>query len=116
MKRVIAASEGRTGIDAYLYAIGEANAETLEELYMQRKEGVFLTEKLDAYFTERLVVPKVIKAKAESVLTVLRRRFKNVPQEIETAVLAMTDLIALESLLEHAIDSDTMDEFATSLK
>jgi hypothetical protein len=112
MECVITASEGRTGIDAYLYAIGEANAETLEELYMQKKEGVILTEKLDAIF----ITPRVANGKAKSVLTVLRKRFRNVPLEIETAVLAMTDLIALESLLEHAVDCETLDEFSTALK
>ena len=49
------------------------------------------------------------------VLKALRRKFKQVPTEIEEAVLARTDSIALESLLEHAIDSDTLDEFAEGL-
>jgi hypothetical protein len=39
-----------------------------------------------------------------------------VPKGVEEAILAMTDLIALESLLEHAIDSETMSDFATALK
>ena len=55
------------------------------------------------------------KGGAKMVLTVLRRRFKQVPQHIEEAVLAKTDSIVLESLLEHAIDSETLDEFATML-
>jgi hypothetical protein len=50
------------------------------------------------------------------VLKAIRRKFKQVPQEIEDAVLAMSDPIALESLLEHAIDSDTLGKFATALK
>ena len=41
--------------------------------------------------------------------------FKNVPKEIEEAVSAMSDPIALESLLVHAIDSETLDEFETAL-
>jgi len=53
--------------------------------------------------------------KAEAVLTTLRRKFKKVPQEIEAAVLAMSDPIALESVLEHAIDSNTLEDFATIL-
>ena len=53
--------------------------------------------------------------KAEAVLAVLRRNFKNVPEHIEQVVLAMTDPIALESVLMHAIDSKTLDEFATVL-
>jgi len=49
------------------------------------------------------------------VLTFLRKKFKKVPKRIEQAVLAMSDSIALESLLEHAIDSTTLEEFATVL-
>jgi hypothetical protein len=112
IRRVIVASEGRTGIDAYLYAIGEANVETLEELYMQRKEGIFLSEKLDAYFHERLTVPRTAKA----ILTVLRARFKRVPKEVEESILAMTDLIALDSWLVHAATCQSIDEFATALE
>ena len=50
------------------------------------------------------------------VLKALRRKFKQVPQEIEESVLSMSDPIALESLLEHAIDSETLDEFAEALR
>jgi hypothetical protein len=56
-----------------------------------------------------------VRGKAEAVLAVLRKRFETVPKEIEEEVLAMSDSIALESLLEHAIDSKTLDEFATML-
>jgi hypothetical protein len=58
----------------------------------------------------------VAKGKAEMVLTAVQKKFKDVPQEIEDAVLAMSDPIALKSLLEHAIDSDTLDEFSTALQ
>jgi predicted transposase YdaD len=53
--------------------------------------------------------------KAEMVLKALRRKFKQVPQGIEDTILSMSDQIALESLLEHAIDSETLDEFVTAL-
>ena len=49
------------------------------------------------------------------VLKALRAKFKQIPREIERAVLERSDPIALESLLEHAIDSETLDEFATAL-
>jgi hypothetical protein len=35
---------------------------------------------------------------------------------VEKAILAMSDPIALESLLAQAIQSDTMDEFAEALE
>ena len=53
--------------------------------------------------------------KAEMVLTALRKKFKKVPKQIEQAVLAMSDPIALESVLEHVFDSNTLEEFATIL-
>ena len=56
------------------------------------------------------------RGQAKAVLTTLRKRFKNVPEGIEESVLAMSDPIALESLLETALDSDTLDEFAEVLK
>ena len=50
------------------------------------------------------------------VLKALRRKFKKIPKGIEEAVLTMSDPIALESLLEHAIDSNTLDEFVAALR
>jgi len=57
----------------------------------------------------------VIKTKAEMVLNAIRRKFKQVPKEIEDTVLAMTDPIALESMHGHVIDSNTLDEFTSML-
>jgi hypothetical protein len=45
------------------------------------------------------------------VLAALRRKFDQVPKEIEESVQEMSDPIALKSLLEHVIDSNTMEEF-----
>jgi hypothetical protein len=57
-----------------------------------------------------------VKEKAESVLIALRTRFGKVPNDIEEAVLSMSDSIALESLLAQAIQSDTLEEFAEGLR
>jgi len=56
-----------------------------------------------------------VRAKAEMVLKALRKKFKQIPTEIEEAVLSMSDPIALASLLEHVFDSETLDEFASGL-
>jgi hypothetical protein len=53
----------------------------------------------------------VAKGKAEMVLKALHKKFKNVPPKIEESVLGMSDPIALESLLEHVFDSNTLEEF-----
>jgi hypothetical protein len=56
-----------------------------------------------------------IKWKADMLLKVLHGKFNKIPKGIEKAVFAMTDPIALESLLEHVFDCKTVDEFATML-
>ena len=45
------------------------------------------------------------------VLKALRKKFEQVPQEIEKSVLGMSDPIALESLFEHVFDSSTLEDF-----
>ena len=56
-----------------------------------------------------------VKASRNMVLKALRKKFKKVPKHVEQAVLAKSDPIALESLLEHVFDSNTLDEFAEGL-
>ena len=56
-----------------------------------------------------------VKASRNMVLKALRKKFKKVPKHIEQAVLTKSDPIALESLLEHVFDSDTLDAFAEGL-
>ena len=51
----------------------------------------------------------IAEGEAKALLKVLRTKFKKIPHEIERAVLGMSDSIALESLLEHALHSDTLD-------
>jgi hypothetical protein len=134
LERVLAAAEGREKIDAYVYTIADANAETMEELYMQRKKGVILTEKLDAYFRERYA-PLIAEGKAigvaegkaegraegevkagrEIILESLRERFSRVPKSIERAINQMNDPIALKSLAVRTANCKTLDEFTAEL-
>jgi hypothetical protein len=62
----------------------------------------------------------VTEGKAEAgrnmVLTVLRARFKRVPKDVEQAILAISDPIALESWAAQAATCQSMDEFAEALK
>jgi hypothetical protein len=50
------------------------------------------------------------------VLDDLRAKFIKIPRQIETAIRRMSDPIALESLINEAIVSQTLDEFAEALK
>ena len=49
------------------------------------------------------------------VLTVLRARFQDVPQEVESAIRQMSDPIALDSWAAQAATSLSMEEFAEAL-
>jgi hypothetical protein len=53
--------------------------------------------------------------KAETVLTVLRAKFQDVPQEVESALRQMRDPIALDSWAAQAATSLSMEEFAEAL-
>jgi len=57
----------------------------------------------------------VVKGEAKMVVNALRTRFGKVPKGIEKAIFAMSDSIALESMLVQAIQSDTLEEFADGL-
>jgi hypothetical protein len=62
-----------------------------------------------------MIEKAVVEDRAKMVLKAICAKFEKVPKRIEEAVLAMTDSVALESLLEHAIHSKTLEEFATEL-
>jgi len=132
LERFALSKEPKLPLDAYIQVIGEANAEALEDLHMQKKKGVILTEKLDAYFTEKYGPQFIaqgevrgeakgraeerIVAKAETVLTLLQTKFHRVPKGTEKAIRQMTDPIALDSLAAHILGCGSMAEFAEALK
>jgi len=126
IKRVLAAAEGREKIDAYLYTIADANAEIIGELFMRKKEGVIISEKLDGYFRERYapliaegeaigVVKGEVKVAREIILESLREKFGKVPKSIERAINQMNDPIALKSLAVRTANCKTLDEFVAEL-
>ena len=99
-------------------AMGKAFKPILKGKEKQMIKSIF-DEKYDAGVAVGVAVGEArgeAKGKAESVLKVIRTKFKKIPKEVERAVLGMSDSIALESLLEHAIYSDTLDEFAEWLR
>ena len=50
------------------------------------------------------------------VLAILEVRFNKIPKEIEKAIRSMVDLIALESLVEHAKTCQSLDEFSEAFR
>ena len=61
-----------------------------------------------------------VRGKAEAgrnmILAVLRARFKRIPKDVEKAIFAISDPIALESWAAQAATCQSMDEFAEALK
>ena len=115
-EQVAKSKDRRLPMDAFFQVIGEANAETMEEMYMRKKKGVILTEKLDAYFNEKYAIPRATETKRSAILTVLRTKFKTVPKEVERNLSQMIDSVALESWLVQAAACQSIDEFARALK
>ena len=85
--------------------------------YMERYEGLYgiINKIVEVESMPTMIEKAVVQDRAKMVLKALRRKFNQVPKEIEEAVLEKSDPIALESLLEHAIDSETLEEFAKAL-
>jgi hypothetical protein len=57
----------------------------------------------------------IAKAKAESILKLLDRRFNNVSSSIREKVLAKRDPIVLDSLMDQVFDCGSIGEFADLL-
>jgi hypothetical protein len=131
INRVLVATEGREKVDAYIHTIIEANADTMGELFMRKKEGVIFSEKLDAFFRERfapLIAEREAqgiavgeargiavgeargeaKAGREIILESLREKFGRVPKNIERAVNQMNGPIALKSLAVRTASCNTL--------
>ena len=125
LARTLTIAVDKSGTDAYIHAITNANRKKLEELQM--KKEVIYTEKLDAFFRERYasdfakdfakdLAKGKAECKAESVLTVLRARFNKIPKEIERSIRNISDPIALDSWTAQAATCQSMKEFAEALK
>ena len=131
LERFETSKESKLPMDAYLQVIVEANAEVLEDLFMRRKQGVILTEKIDAAFYEKYGPQFIAKGEAigeargeargetigeaKAILTVLRARFKKVPKDVKDAVQGVSDLTVLESWVARAATCQSMDEFAEAI-
>jgi hypothetical protein len=64
---------------------------------------------------EELFLKGKTESKIQAVLKVLNKRFKKVPRSVSQSVNSYTDLIALDSLFELALDCETLAEFEREL-
>ena len=124
LDRFSGVKEPKVPMDAYFQVIAAANIKAMEELYMRKKNGVILSEKLDAFFTEKYGAPWIAEGEArgeargkiETLLKILRARFKRVPRDVENTISKMNDPVALDSWAIHAATCESMDEFATAIR
>ena len=58
----------------------------------------------------------LLEGETKAILTILRTKFAEIPEEVENAIRQMTDPIAIESLTVHAVHSKTLNEFVTALQ
>ena len=56
-----------------------------------------------------------LKGRICAILALLQIRFGHVPKIVSERLNERTDLIALQSLFEHAAQCDSMDDFADAL-
>jgi hypothetical protein len=87
------------------------------------KEQSMIKSCLDEVRDEGIAIGKaegeaqgLARGKADTVLAVLRARFKSVPKEVEKTIRQMTDPVALDSWAVQAAVCKTMKEFAESVK
>ena len=124
LDRFSGAKEPKVPMDAYFQVIAAANIKAMEELYMRKKNGVILSEKLDAFFTEKYGAPWIAEGEArgelnkgrEVLLKILRARFKRVPRDVENTISKMIDPVALDSWAVHAATCESMDEFSSAIR
>ena len=128
LDRFSGAKEPKVPMDAYFQVIAAANIKAMEELQMRKKNGVILSEKLDAFFTEKYGAPWIAEGEARgeargkteqgrsTLLKILRARFKRVPRDVESTISKMIDPVALDSWAVHAATCEAMDEFATAIR
>jgi hypothetical protein len=72
-------------------------------------------EKMVMSILEEFLLEGEKKNKIQYILKTLNKRFKKVPKSISQSVNSYTDLIALDSLFELALDCETLADFEREL-
>jgi hypothetical protein len=95
---------------------------TVEQLFnavttaFNEQEAIKMIETIkNSFVLEGIEIGKVTE-KINDIMKTLRVRFKQVPDSIVDELNRRTDLIALESIFEAALQSNSIDEFSDALK
>ncbi|MDR2170251.1 MAG: Rpn family recombination-promoting nuclease/putative transposase [Planctomycetaceae bacterium] len=117
---------------SYILAVTENQNETVARavlklnIFNESEVNMMLNSTLGKVFTEGKIEGKEegiiegikkgkIEGKIDDVLKILIRRFKDIPAPISRAVKMYTDLVALDSLMDRAIDCESLEDFERDL-
>ncbi|MDR3197129.1 MAG: Rpn family recombination-promoting nuclease/putative transposase [Planctomycetaceae bacterium] len=92
----------------------EAVARAASKILHEREVNMIVDSVLGQTYIKGIKEGK-IEGKIADVLKILKSRFKKVPVSVTRAVESYTDLIALESLIDRALDCETLEEFKENL-
>ncbi|MDR0337915.1 MAG: Rpn family recombination-promoting nuclease/putative transposase [Planctomycetaceae bacterium] len=89
------------------------NEQEAEKMVLSTLEEIFLEGKIEGKIEGK--DEGKIESKIQDVLKILNKRFRKVPNSILQSVNSYTDLVALDSLFELALDCETLAEFELAL-
>ncbi|MCL2304273.1 MAG: hypothetical protein FWC43_02905 [Planctomycetaceae bacterium] len=101
---------------------GEMVSKVLKPIFKNEEETVIKSifdEKYDIGYSEGKAdgySNGKAEGKIETLLKILRVRFRRVPRDVETVIRKMTDPIALDSWAEYALTCQSINEFAQSIR
>jgi len=84
-----------------------------------------VSKALKPIFKEEIMIKTIFEEKyiegqvdygREVLLKILRKKFNKVPRDVEKTIRKMNDPVALDSYAEHALDCQTMTEFAQAVR
>jgi len=109
-----------TTIAWYGSCVADIEQERIAELVtnvIKGKKGVIMSKTIRRGVFSEGVALGLARGKAEGkVLAILEVRFNKIPKRIEKSIRSMVDLVALQSLAEHAKTCKSLDEFAEALR
>jgi hypothetical protein len=93
------------------------NKQEAEKMVMSTMEELFVQGEIEGKKEGRIEGKKEgeIKGRVLVILKILNKRFKKVPDSILRSINSYTDIIALDSLAELALDCETLAEFEREL-
>ncbi|GHT11158.1 hypothetical protein FACS1894170_04340 [Planctomycetales bacterium] len=112
-------------VEAYVDIVSDANDKVFDEVTMGRTLEQVLEQKgfADRFIAKGRVEGEArgeargkVEGKRDTIVAILRRRFKRVPKALETAIRQLNDPVVLESFAVEAAVCNSLAEFEKGLK